>query len=60
MCIYNDCARNDLLTEDAWINPSSNPGMNGFPWSSQDDQAAEWDGPTFHSCYTPDLYDLYT
>ena len=19
MCIYNDCARNDLLTEDAWI-----------------------------------------
>lgn len=20
MCIYNDCARNDLLTEDAWMN----------------------------------------
>ena len=19
MCIYNDCARNDLLTEDAWM-----------------------------------------
>jgi len=23
MCIYNDCARNDLLTEDAWIKLSA-------------------------------------
>ena len=23
MCIYNDCARNDLLTEDEWMSAMS-------------------------------------
>ena len=36
MCIYNDCARNDLLTEDAWSgqeisNASANGGIEKAP-----------------------------